>query len=327
MNLYIDRENIISIIKNRNHALYSDCLKTMQKHLNVYFNFNKEELFKDANLMAWFKYFTSGIGAKNKLIFNQDVFPERPLKSNAYITFDKEQLSSIYLINDERIQILKDKGAVLVGGPGEEFDTINQVFFFQGDYKFDKKFKIGSSEFNKWSDLDNYSSPVSDILFVDPYILKNLSSIDVNFIPFLKTLVSKSRCKLNLVLYVNHDQLSITYSEISVKIRQEVESVTGIKPNFTLIKVRDQRDVESYAEHDRTIFTNYLRVYSGDTFNYFKPDGTKLTKGREVHFSSFGDSETHKLALELIADIQNNLNELPPDVVEGDKKSNFLIFK
>lgn len=327
MNLYIDKENINSIINNRSHALYNDCLKTMQKHLNVYFNFNKVELSKDANLMAWFKYFTSGLGTSNKQIFNQDIFPERPLKSNVYNVFDKEQLSSIYLINDDRIEILKEKGAVLIGGPGEEFEIFNQVFFFQGDYKFEKKFKIGSDEFKEWKDLENYSSAVSDVLFIDAFILSDPIAINVNFIPLLKTLVSKSKCKVNLVLYVNHDNICVPYTDISTKIRQAVESVTGIKPNFTLIKVRDQRGVQSFAEHDRTIFTNYVRVYSGDTFNYFKPDGTKQTKGREVHFSSFGDSENHKLALELIDDIQKNLNELPADVVEGDKKSNFLNFK
>jgi len=327
MDLYIDIANIDSIISNRNHELYNDILKTMQKQLNISFNFSKDELIKNEGLMAWFKYFTSGVGKNNKLTFSETLFPNRPLKSNTYIGFDKEQLSSIYLINDDRIQILKDKGAVLVGGPGEEFEIFNQVFFFQEDYKFEKKFKIGGVEFNKWKDLENYSSAVSDILFIDAYILFDSPGIDVNLIPFLKTLISKSRCKLNFVLYVNHDQVNISYPNLSTKVRQAVESVTGIKPNFTLIKVRDQRGIASYAEHDRTIFTNYLRVYSGDTFNYFKADGSKLTKGREVHYSSFGDSENHKLALGLVADIQNNLNELPADVVEGDKKSNFLNFK
>lgn len=327
MDLYIDKENIHSFIKNRAHSLYPDCLKTMQKQLNVYFNFNKAELLENEGLLAWFKFFTSGLGKNNKQIFNEDVFPLRPLKSNSYITFTKEQLSAIYLIDDERLQVLKDKGAVLIGAPGEEFEVFNQVFLYLDDYKFEKKFKIGSAEFNKWKDLENYSSAVSDILFIDAYILSEPGAIDDNFIPFLKTLVSKSRCKLNLVVYVNNDLVNISYDDISLKVRQAVELVTGIKPNFTLIKVRDQRGVNSYAEHDRTIFTNYIRVYSGDTFNYFKADGSKRTKGREIHYSSFGDNENHNLALELINDIQNNLNELPAEVADGDKKSNFLIFK
>jgi hypothetical protein len=326
MNLYIDIENIHSIIDNRNHEIYYDVLKTMQKQMNIKFNFSKVELLKNEGLLAWFKYFTSGVGKNNSIDFNENLFPERPLKSNSYIGFDKEQLSSIYLINDERIQLLKEKGAVLIGGPGEEFEIFNQVFFFQSDYKFEKKFKIGSEEFRQWNDLQNYSSALSDILFIDAFILSDPLGIDINFIPFLKTLASKSKCKLNIVLYVNHDQVNISYADLSSKVRQAVETITGVKPNFTLIKVRDQRGVASYAEHDRTIFTNYTRVYSGDTFNYFKSDGSKLTKGREVHYSSFGDSENHKLGLELIEDIQKNIDKLSDEMIEGDKKSNFLNF-
>lgn len=327
MDLYIDRENIDSLISNHSHGLYSDCLKTMQKQLNVVFNFKKEDIANDDILMAWFKYFTSGVGVKNIQVFNEVKFPPRPLKSNTYNDFDKQQLSSIYLMNDERIGLLKEKGAVLAGSPGEEFDVFNQVFFFQGDYKFEKKLKIGSPDFNKWNDLATYSSCVSDVLFVDSYILSDPTMIDINFIPFLKSLVSKSKCKINLVLFVNHDLVNISYADLSLKVRSAIESVTRIKPNFTLIKVRDQRGVPSYAEHDRTVFTNYIRIYSGDTFNYFKSDGSKLTKGREIHYSSFGDSENHNLSLELVNDIQKKLDELPADVAEGDKKSNFLNFK
>lgn len=327
MNLYIDKENIESFIANRSHGLYGDCIKTMQKQLNTYFNFTKEELQSNEGLMAWFSFFTSGVGQNNKQIFNDEPFPVRPLKSNSYNTFTKEQLSSIYLINDDRLQILKDKGAVLIGAPGEEFDIFNQVLLFNDDYIFEKKLKIGSPEFNKWPDLQKYASAVSDILFVDSFILSVADDIDNNFLPFLQSLVGKSRCKVNLVLYVNYDRVNISYSDISSKVRHAIEAITGISPNFTLIKVRDQRDVESCAEHDRTIFTNYTRVYSGDTYNYFRPDGSKKTKGREIHFSSLANSENHKLALELINDIQKNLDELPAEAAEGDKKSNFLNFK
>jgi hypothetical protein len=327
MDLFIDKDNIDSIIGNRNHFLYSDCLKTMQKQLNVYFNFKKEVLLQNESLMAWFKFFTSGVGKNNKFVFNETIFPDRPLKSNSYNAFDKEQLSAIYLINDERIQILKDKGAILIGAPGEEFDVFNHVFLFQEDYKFEKKFKIGGEEFSKWKDLENFTISLTDILFIDSFILSNETILDINFIPYLKVIASKARCKLNLVLYVNHDYVSISYQELSAKIRQAVESVTGVKPNFTLVKIRDQRGISSFAEHDRTIFTNYIRIYSGDTFNYFKSNGQKLTKGREIHYSSLADTANHKLALELIYDIQNNLDRLSADVAEGDKKSNFLNFK
>jgi hypothetical protein len=327
MDLYLDIENIKSLINNTEHSLYHDTIKAIKKQFNIWFNFTKEEILQDDTLMAWFNLFTYGLGAENTVEFKEEKFPPRPLKSNCHIGFSPIQLSSIYLINDDKIELVKEKGVILIGSPGDEFKVFDQVFLLNQDYKFEKKLKIGANDFKHWNDLKPFTTCVSDIVFADPYILSDKNEIDVNLIPFLKVLVGKSRSKINLVLYVTHDPQHCSYSDISSKIRSAIEGITGVKPNFTLIKVRDQRGIASKAEHDRTVFTNYLRIYSGDTFNYFKSDGTKQTKGREIHFSSFGDNENHKISLEFVNDIQKKLDELPADAAEGDKKSNFLIFK
>jgi hypothetical protein len=326
MNLYIDKENLLSLIENSSHDLYTDCIKTIKNQLDVFFNFSKSEVKENEGLMAFLKLCSTGVANSKMEFLDNEKFPQRPLKSNTYSTFTKEQLSAIYLINDEKLLPLKEKGAVLVGAPGEEFEIFNQVFFFQSDYKFEKKLKIGGDEFSCWNDLQKYTSAVSDIIFIDQYILSDTAAIENNFIPFLKILTTKSKCKLNIVLYVNYDNINISYNEISSKTRTAVESITGVKPNFTIVKVRDKRGLESYSEHDRTVITNYTRIYSGDSFNYFKSNGSKITKGREIQFSSFGDNENHSLALDLIKDIQSNINKLPKEQIEGDQKSNYLTF-
>lgn len=321
----MDKENVFSLIKNKDHDLYEDCLKTMRKQLNVKFNFKKEEL--DPVLLAWFSHFTSGVGKETKQTFNEVVFPERPLKSNSYITFNKDQLSATYLISDERIQLLIDKGAVLIGAPGEEVSIFNQLFFNQSDYKFDKKIGISDSKFNSWKFLQPYSLALSDVLIIDSFILSDASLIQSNLLEYLKVIVTRSKCKVNIVVYTNESHISMPYIDLSKQVRDAVSAVTGVQPNFTLVKFKDQRGVQSFAEHDRTIFTNYFRVYSGDTFNYFKSNGDKITKGREIHYTCYGDRENHELAKVLISDIQKNLDSMPATATEGDKKSNFLTFK
>lgn len=327
MNLYIDKENVNALIENSKHELYGDCLKTMQRQLDVFFNFGKSEIMNNELLSAWFRMFTSGVGENSVQRFLDEKFPSRPLKSNSYISFSKEELSSIYLIDDERFDSLAAKGALLIGKPGEEIEVFSKLFLTNNDYKFEKKLKIGGANFTSWLDLEKFSFNITDILFIDSYILSDPTLLEHNLLQLLKTLIAKSKCKVNIVVLANTDKVNITYTELSAKIRESVEQITGIKPNFTLIKVRDQRGVKSSSEHDRTIFTNYSRVYSGDTFNYFRPDGNILTKGREIHISSFGDRENYDLSLELVEDIQLKLNDLPENVVEGDKKSNFLYFK
>lgn len=326
MQLYIDKENLSDFVNEQSkHPLFSDCNKTIQRQLDVTFNFSKEELKTDEFLLKWFSALTEGVNDTKKE-FNEAKFPDRPLKSNTYNSFDINQLSAIYLINDDKLTILKDKGAILIGDIGEEIEVFKQLFLHHNDYKFDKKLKIGSSEFSSWNDLSLYSFVTSDIIIIDSFILSDNSLIDSNLISYLKILCSKARCKVNIVIYTNTKEANVSYAALSPSIRDAIESITGIKPNVTLIKYHDQKNVESVAEHDRTIFTNYFRVYSGDSFNYFKSDGSKTTKGREIHYSSFADKENYKLAIELIADIQKHINSLTAEAIQGDKKSNFLKF-
>lgn len=328
MNLYIDLENIERLVDSRNHFLYEDCMKTMRKQLNIYFNFKKSELLKNEKLLAWFKLFSEGVNASNRQEFSSITFPERPLKSNSYVTFDFQKLSSIYLLNDNKIELLKSKGAILIGAPGEEMDLFSFLFFHQGDYLFEKKLRINGPDFTKWEDLQVYTANLTEIIIVDSYILADSDLIEPNLIAFLKTLCSKSRCKLNIVLYTHHDQVSIPYNELSKMIRTSIQSITGISPNFTLIKYRDQKGQNvAAAEHDRTIITNYMRIYSGDSFKYFTRTGRKVTKGREIHFSSFANTENFELAVDLLNDLETNISSLPAEFIEGDRKSNFIQFQ
>ena len=331
MNLYIDKENISSLINGRKNKLYNDCVKTIQKQLSVFFNFYKKELREDENLLAWFQNLTEGVGESNSFIFLDDTtFPKRPLSADSYLFFSSKQLSSVYLINDPNINALKNEGSVIVGGPGEEFEIFNMLFLMRGDYDFHRSFKIGGVEFNKWSDIKKYSLPLTDIIFVDPYILADVSRISSNLINYLKVLAGDAKCCINIVIYVKSGEIAIKFSALKKLIKDGILELTGIEPNFTLIKYTYIKDVKSLAEHDRTIFTNYFRINSGDTFNYFDSNDKVITNGREVNYSSFGKKENHILADLLLTDLQKNiefLNDNNPNFIEGDKKSNFLKFK
>jgi len=326
MDVYFDKKNTISFIKDSERDEFQDCLKLMKRQLNCYFNFNKDEIKSDESLLAFFKLFSSGIG-KTKLEFLAEIFPARPLKTTCYQAFNIDQLSSIYLLDDPKTNLLKDKGAVIAGIVGEEIKIIYSLFLLNEDYKLDRKLRIGGAEFGRWNDLEKFQFETSDILIVDPFIVSDQISIECNLLPLLEVLASKAFSKVNVLVYTQHIEGHLTYDELKSQIKDVVRKSTGVKSTFTLIRYRDIRDVKApQAEHDRTIFTSYCRYYSGDTFNYWNKDGSKRTKGRELHIASYGDKENHDLAKELISDIQTNVDSLPPEFIEGDKKSNFLNF-
>ncbi len=326
MDIYFDKKNIISFLENRGKEGYSDCLRLLKRQLDCNFNFSKDEIASNKMLLALVKIFSAGVG-NTKVTFLEKPFPPRPLKSNCYLQFDNDQLSSAYLLDDEKTTILKEKGAVLVGGVGEEIDIIQSLFLNNNDYKLDRKLRIGGADLTNWQDLKSFPFETTDILIVDPYIICDQTSIENNLLPLLNVLSNKSSCSVNIVIYTELKEGHLTYDRVKSQIKDLVSKATGVKSSFTLVRYGDQRDVKSpQAEHDRTIFTSYCRYYSGDTFNYWHEDGSKRTKGRELHIASYADKENHDLAKELISDIQENINSLPPEYIEGDKKSNFLNF-
>lgn len=329
MNLYIDIENLESLIKGNKHTLYNDCIKAIQKQLSVFFNFSKKELKSNELLLSWFQLMTEGAGEKNSFNYlDEHKFPKRPLCKGCYLNFSDNQFSSIFLINDEHIDSVRNDGALLIGSPGEEFEIFNKLFLLQNDYTFFKEFKIGSSLFSRWEDVSKYSLPVTDIIFVDPYILIDNSLIESNFIKYLTVLSSNSKCSINVIIYVNKNKVSIGFDKLQKKVVDAIKTVTNCTPSFTMIQYNDQREVASLAEHDRTIFTNYVRIKSGDTYNYFNSSGAVITKGREVTYISLCKNESYLHAKELIRDLQDNINKLKSNSnsIVGDKKSNYLKF-
>ena len=326
MDIYFDKANTISFLKSKDKDEFEDCLRLLKRQLNCFFNFPKSELSSNEFLVALLKLLSQGVSTTNKK-FLDTPFPDRPLKTNCYQSFDVNQLSAAYLLEDEKLQELKKKGAVLVGTVGEEIQVINSLFLLNKDYKFDKKLRIAGPELSTWNDLAKFQFPTSDLLILDQYILSDEVSIENNLLPLLEVLSIKAFCRINVIIYTKVNDGHLTFDQIKSKIRNAISGSTNVKCNLTLVRYLDQRGApSSQAEHDRTILTSYSRYYSGDTFNYWKSDGSKQTKGRELIITSYADKETHNLAKELLKDLQKNIDTLPEEFIEGDKKSNFLNF-
>ncbi|WBX78101.1 hypothetical protein PG911_07550 [Tenacibaculum ovolyticum] len=326
MDIYIDKANLLSFVKSKENPLFSDCNGLLKKQLNVYFNFPKEELKSSALLMQWATTLSQGVNPNTVIKFDYKE-PKRPLKSNSSNNFCINKLSSVYLLEDIETTKFKNSGCVLVGEVGEEIEVFNKLFISQNDYLFERKLRINGAEFKSWSDLEHYSLPLTDIIIVDPYITSDPSLLASNLEVLLKTIAIKANSKVNIVIYTNIDK-SLPYNQISPVVRKAIKQVTSIGPKFTLVTYKDQKGQKSRAEHDRTVITNYYRIYSGDTFNYFDSTGKVITKGRELSFSSLANCENFNLSRELIKDLQKNIDFFKANNtgIEGDKSSNFLNF-
>lgn len=361
MDIYLDKENLANLMK-----LYDENKKYIQVIKNnfdtIWFNFFEEDL--DDKVGSFLGAFTSGNTTRktpkiNYLKPKDSIFPFRgKIKKMPKNQFSKDQLTSIYLINANKnvINHYKNKSGILIGGSGEEKEILDKIFLQNEDYKFDRKLMIAGKyftewsknpEFNKnnvfykWDDLKQYITPVSDIIFIDNYIMSNESDINTNLIPFLKVLIGEQR-NINLVLFVSRN--ANHYVDLPATKEKDTERIRAYLEKMKKILVRELEFgnkgkitiIMSANFHDRTVLTNYLRIYSGDSFNYFLPKENKKqvdetivdrTKGDEIHLSSLADKDNRYLAETLIAKIQSYVDSLSPNAIIGDKESRFLTFK
>lgn len=317
MTAYFDIENLESYLAQPKNEAFDDSLKMIKKQLDLSFNFSKEEFKKSEALLQFIKTLSEGIGNK-KINYIPEKFPTRSLKSNSHNNFTVEELLSVYFINDDSLDKLKNKEDLLIADVGEEMAIFKMLFLHNEDYKFDKKLRIGS-QFQSWVDFGNYYCPYMDLIIVDNYILSDISLFETNLKGLIEnTLKEGLRKKINIIIFLKADQENVTFSDLKSKLKSLVEAKYTDSPNITVVK--------HYAEHDRTILKNFVRVYSGDTFNYFLSNGQKTTKGKEIHFVSIADKENYHLYLEMLADLQKIIDNSQTNNIIGDRKSKFLNF-
>ncbi|MFV0211425.1 hypothetical protein OBK22_06395 [Empedobacter falsenii] len=317
MNAYFDLENLESFLAQPNNSFKQDCIRLLKKQLDVNFNFKKEELKSKEHALMFLKSFADGVGSST-LKFSENKFPERNIKSNSHKDFTIDELLSAYFINDETLYKLKDKEELLIAEPGEELDLFRLLFLNNEDYKFDKKLRIGS-QFKSWNDLQQFYRPFTDLIIVDNFLLSDISLIENNLIQILKQSVKAGvRKKINIVIFIKTDHYPANFGEIKAKMVDMIKNCCTDEPNITVVKHN--------TEHDRTIIKNNIRIYSGDSFNYFLSTGGKTTQGKEIHFSSIADKENYELFIELIKDLQKTLEIIPAANIIGDKQSRLLKF-
>lgn len=332
MDVYFDKANLFSFLNSKEDYRFDDCCRLLKNQCDVKFCFSKmelhpneaktdEERYNIEQVHHWIKRMTSGISSSVKY----DICIDRPLKSNIYKNFSEKQLSSVFLLHDDRISLLKDKGIMHFSDVGEELDTLSYLYY--DDYQFNKSMSVRALK--SWSDLNDKISPATDIIINDRYIFSSEELIEVNCCALLESLCHfASNVKINIVIFTLSVQdksgQEPNWDDIKNRIKKTILNKVGEKPNVTIVKSRK-------SDHDRIVFTNYNYIVSGDSFNYFDCKGSLITKGSDLTVSSLCYTENYDKAINFICTKQEQINELIRLQgglnIMGDKKSNFLKFE
>ena len=85
MRVYIDKENIESLVKGRkNHPnLFDEFVRYIKKGLPVHYNFSKDVFNENQYIRAWLSNIMGdGVSTKSDYCPPENVFPSRPVKTN-----------------------------------------------------------------------------------------------------------------------------------------------------------------------------------------------------------------------------------------------------
>lgn len=323
MRLYIDKDNLLSFLKSKDNKNFPFCRMMIINQLDLMFNFTKEEAKADEAIWAFVQELADG-AEDREISYNTVQFPTRPLKANCSNGFDRLQRSAIYLLNDEKIEVLEQRGEHLVAGLGKEVETLSRLFF--DDYQYEDRDLV--KNINKWECIKKYVLPLTDVILIDKYLFSDDTLYESNAYTLMRILVGEEQDKnVNIVVVTQKSIKGYTpnWKNIQSEIRSKLKKKHG-SVNVTFVFLLADRETD---EHDRTILTNYRRFYSGDSFNYVKNDGAVISKGREWEVSSLARKKSHNLALILLDDIQSKITMIKkrnPDLILGDKVSNYLDF-
>ena len=322
MRLYIDRQNLINIYKEKDHRLRNEAIKTMKRQIDVYYNFSKKEAFEDEALSLLLPEFNSGLDEGINHSFEPEGYTPYELKTNIHTTHPDKH--GVFLLESDKVKLCQAKKGMMIYGLGEEFDLFNTLFLEKNDYDFHRLLGIGT-ELSKWTDLAPYAQPFTDFVLIDNFIYDDQSLVESNLLEMLRVMHQKKSVSTNIILFTKRTKFNGKPEDFKKRIREAVKEVTQINPSVTLVLWSDQRGESSFAEHDRTAFTNYLRIYTGDSFNFFNSVGTKITKGRDVQLASLAKRENFVFTRRLIEDLNSYIKDHPHNIY-GDKVSNFLTF-
>lgn len=311
---------------------FSECNAALLSSCDLCFTFDKNKLFKAEknvriNFDLWSRLATKNRnGKENRWNVN---FPSRPVNENIHSTFTKEQLSSIYMIDDENLNDWENTGCLLIAHKGKELDVIKKLQI-AGKFNSTKQFRIKSM--SDWSVIRNNSAPCTDIILVDRYIFAQSDfEYNINSYALLEQLCKwANETTVKIVIFTlsrylnNHHNKDIPFLKIKRNLKSRLKKIIGIEPCITFVILPKKE------QHDRTIFTNYKMYTSGDSFKYFKDkeNVSLCTHGEWMYISSLHDKDNHDNAKEFLNDLQTIVDNVKSrsDSVKGDKKSSYLHF-
>ena len=205
----------------------------------------------------------------------------------------------IDIVDQQEQKRFKLKNGLLIGflhnylKEWERFKLIKEKF-----KSFPVRKGIKGPVFSSWELLDKFLAPFTDVVLVDNYIFSDENLVSSNFERIVNELDKATPVKYNfLIVTFEGDKYKLNGQKIFDQLKV-LKTKSQLKCDVGLVIA-----TRKVKEHDRGIFTNYLRIKSGDSFNYFNSNDEIIT-GTDIDFCSMAEPDkahAAKVALDSIA--------------------------
>jgi hypothetical protein len=312
MNLVIDKANFSSLLKESHKEEFQECNRLIKRGINIIFNFSKEEILNSADkdkMLMWLNVLTQGL--RTHMPKWEKCIDSADLKTNFTTTLSSNQKRDVYLLdNSNAIPKIKEKGAILIGGVGEEINTLMSLVL---DNTETLAFTISS-----WTEYCP-KLPVTDIIICDNHYFKSKEVCKANendLIEGLCTLPTQS--PVNCIIIAKQGEV-----DPQIDLSQEVENIKKFVKRTTDSSKSSVSIITTYKTHDRNAITNYYRLKCGCCFHLKK---NNIKKDVTTEIKTHANLTNEAVSLGLLNEYQQIINNVSNQSIFGDKKCNFLYF-
>lgn len=321
LNLYVDKENIESLVKSGDQYSLYECASLVRKGLNIHYNFSKSELKHNKRIDLWFRC-TKGEGVQNEISFAENeggIFPQHPIEGTGAL--DKNR-SGIFLLNKKaQCESVIKKNFVLIETVGQELNLLRRLDDLgEGHEEF-------LTSIASWEDYCAESCPdfpLNEFVLVDPYYFSKKEIYDEDDNELIRALVRPiNQYPVCITIITNSKYLdtdNIILNDEIINIRDLLIQETGSRDCKVTI-------VAHPKVHDRRTITNYFSIYSGCGFHSNDPT---IKDDVTVDVKSFAKRSYFNKAQELLLKYQKKITSIKErknqGFILGDRCSHFLHF-
>lgn len=312
MVLYIDKENLISLVRSEDKACFVEYSNLIRKNLDIQYNFSKEDIKSNEFLAFWFSQLGSGVGGVQEFCPPKNNVPERPMKSNFIKDLDASGRSALFFLSDsaDKCSAVESKRCVMVSKIGDELSKLKEVF------QLDEQGEILAYKITDWGDFLP-KLPLSDIIICDNHYFKDKEVYEANdneIIRFLSSIPHESPVNVVIIVKDSEVDTKIELAEEQSRIKDLVKRASGSRKSTVTILTTNKT-------HDRALITNYYRVKQGSSF-HIKHIHVKHDISAEIKTHAI--RKNHEFTVSLLNEYQDIASQ--PVKCIGDKICNYLTF-